>query len=258
MAVKTWTAVMVAMLSANGAIVQAMPLHNSTLPSIQYQDTLAGVEATQYFVATIEPGEDLSNVTWTEVASKPTAEIEKRQFGPGGPGGACSVVNERHYTVLSSGTWWTNWCHDRRTVWPDGVVLVGQSRSTSITVSSEISISIPKLGDAISAKLGYSITKTKSVDMSQGCHGRSDWTGPHGVWWQEKMGWAESEVEDITYWMGGQQCFHPEIRKKSRAHANWPDPDNTGFRQFEYGCRDAQSDAGPWCNFLADSLQETS
>lgn len=84
-------------------------------------------------------------------------------------------------------------------------MLVGQSRGTAITVSAEVSISVPKLGDAIGAKLGYSITKTKSVDVSEGCHGDPSWTGPHAVWWQEKMGWAETEVEDITYWMGGQQ-----------------------------------------------------
>lgn len=65
MAIKTWTAATLTALGLSSAIVQGVTIDNSTLAEVQYLDTLAGVEATAYFVATLDAGEGLSDATWT-------------------------------------------------------------------------------------------------------------------------------------------------------------------------------------------------
>ena len=115
----------------------------------------------------------------------------------------CRVNVERQHTVLSNGFWWTAWCHDRRAVTPDGEVLITETKSTSVTVGGEVSVSITAVANAISAKIGFSVTHTKGIGHAEGCHGLPSWREPHGVWWQEKMGWAYIQVDEITSLEGG-------------------------------------------------------
>ncbi|KAH8662392.1 hypothetical protein BX600DRAFT_466313 [Xylariales sp. PMI_506] len=211
----------------------------------------AGFDA--FFVTAFTPDTDIDNLEWTRVDTlDANVTSEDRCIDC-----VCVARNHVTYKTIASGKWWTSWCHDKRAVYPDGEVLLGEAKGTSMTVSSEISLSIPALGDALSATVGWSVTKTKSVNTMQGCHGLASWNGPHGVWWQEYMGWATVRQESQIIFEGGRNCNRPTRSQVTVGNVNWPDPDGTGFREFQYGCRDPQSNAGPWCNFMADSLAQT-
>ncbi|KAF2672286.1 hypothetical protein BT63DRAFT_438112 [Microthyrium microscopicum] len=157
-----------------------------------------------YFVAAYSPGDNIDNVEWIAVED-PQANLsasETRCIDC-----VCTARSTVKYKTLSHGTWWTPWCHDRRAVTPDGIVLIGEAKGTSVTMSAELKVSVPKLADALELTLGYSVTKTKSVIAMQGCKGDPSWKGPHGVWWQEKMGWAKVQQDTEITWEGGRNWF---------------------------------------------------
>jgi hypothetical protein len=238
-----------------------------------------GEEVSAYFIAAVSPDDvdNIDNATWTvrsflllshshtiiltlhqEVSSDNVTladALGEDRILPDGD--HCIARNKVTYTTLAAGKWWTGWCHDRRTVYKDTEVLVGDARSTTVTTSAGIRVSVPLLENSLSAFVGVNVAKTKSISQSEGCHGDPSWTGPHGVWWQEYLGWATIKQVETLSWEGGRSCNHPDRVTTKVGNANWPDPDNTGFRFFNPGCRDAQSTSGPWCNFMADNLQIT-
>ena len=117
---------------------------------------------------------------------------------PGAPGGPCVVQRTQTAHVLSSGSWLTRWCHDHNAVAPGNFYGLSFAKSTSVTISAQADFTVPVL-KALSFKFGKSITKTKSVGSFVGCTNYFNDGRDHGVWWQEKMGWAwVNVVTEIT------------------------------------------------------------
>ncbi|TQN65124.1 hypothetical protein CSHISOI_10310 [Colletotrichum shisoi] len=205
-----------------------------------------------YFTTTLDPTASLESGNWTEID------------GPPGDGDRalcmdcpCVIDREVAVEIREHGSWWTNWCHHRDAVNPDGVVLITQFKATTVTWTAGVGITLPMLGKAIKAKLGVSVETSKGVGTSIGCHGDHSWSSPHGVYFQEKMGWGNLKITETFTTSGGPQCSRRTNTRTSYGSSSWPDPDRTGFRQFQVGCRDPQNGNGPWCNFFADNLQHT-
>jgi len=205
-----------------------------------------------YFTTTLDPTASLESANWTEIDGPPADG--DRVICVDCP---CTIDWEVAVEVHEHGTWWTNWCHYHDAVNPDGVVLITQFKATTVTWSASVGITLPMLGNAIKAKLGVTVETSKGVGASIGCHGDHSWSSPHGVYFQEKMGWGNLKITETFTSSGGPQCSHRTNTRTSYGTSSWPDPDNTGFRQFQVGCRDPQNGNGPWCNFFADNLQHT-
>ncbi|KAF5978665.1 hypothetical protein FCOIX_5770 [Fusarium coicis] len=205
-----------------------------------------------YFTTTLDPTTSLESANWTEMDGPPVNG--DRALCIDCP---CTIDREVDVEVTDSGTWWTSWCHFRQGVEPDGIVFVTQFKSTTVTWSAGVGITLPMLGKAIKAKLGVSVENTKGLGVGVGCHGDHSWSGTHAVYFQEKMGWGNLKITETFTTTGGPQCPHRINTRTSFGTSSWPDPDNTGFRQFQPGCRDPQNGNGPWCDFFADNLQHT-
>ncbi|PNP74642.1 hypothetical protein FNYG_11978 [Fusarium nygamai] len=205
-----------------------------------------------YFTTTLDPTTSLESANWTEMDGPPANG--DRALCIDCP---CTIDREVDVEVTDSGTWWTSWCHFRQGVEPDGIVFVTQFKSTTVTWSAGVGITLPMLGKAIKAKLGVSVENSKGLGVGVGCQGDHSWSGTHAVYFQEKMGWGNLKITETFTTTGGPQCPHRINTRTSFGTSSWPDPDNTGFRQFQPGCRDPQNGNGPWCDFFADNLQHT-
>jgi hypothetical protein len=106
-------------------------------------------------------------------------------------------------TVTGSGDWWTAWCRagGLHTQNVGSEAFMTQGYSTSVTFSGDISIGTPKLADAIDAKLGFSVTDSKSIGAGEGCVNTDG--QPHNVWFQEHMGWAQLSTHTTIVFSGG-------------------------------------------------------
>lgn len=84
---------------------------------------------------------------------------------------------------------------------PGNFYAVSTGKSTSITIGGEISLSGP-VSKVINAKLGFSVSKSKSISNAVGCVNNFADHRDHGVWWQEKMGWAWVRVDTVIDYEG--------------------------------------------------------
>ncbi|KAJ0162388.1 hypothetical protein CTA2_4647 [Colletotrichum tanaceti] len=158
-----------------------------------------------YFTTTLDPTASLESGNWTEINGPPGDD--ERAICIDCP---CVIDREVAVEVREHGTWWTSWCHHRDAVNPDGVVLITQFKATTVTWTAGVGITLPMLGKAIKAKVGASVEISKGVGSSVGCHGDHSWSGPHGVYFQEKMGWANLKITETFTTSGGPQWSLPK------------------------------------------------
>jgi hypothetical protein len=135
-------------------------------------------------------------VHW-EDCSELAARQEKRAIvcdrDPNGCNPECHVSSTQQMTLKGKGTWWTRWCHagGLHTRNQGSVAWVSVGHSTTVTWSGKISLAGP-VGNFLGAQIGYDISRSRTISQGFGCVNQDG--QPHGVWLQEKMGWAETTV----------------------------------------------------------------
>ncbi|KAB5516981.1 hypothetical protein GE09DRAFT_1262908 [Coniochaeta sp. 2T2.1] len=167
----------------------------------------------------------------------------------------CYVSNTQSMQLNGKGTWWTRWCHQGglHTRNKGSAAWVSVGHSTSVTWSGSVGLAGP-VGKYLDAQLGFSVTRSKSINQGVGCVNQDG--KAHGVWLQEKMGWSDTRVTSTVKQTGG-GCENPGTHTYvNNVHADFPDPNNAGYRDLLAGCGSPDDDKAPWCNLNAPSLNQ--
>lgn len=134
----------------------------------------------------------------TKVHARSPGRCVRGEYCP--PAHPCKAKRDDIVTVLDKGVNKLPACKQAglQTKGKGSTAFLNQEYSQSITYHGDVSVSLPKIGDAISANLGFSVTRTKSVGTSTGCVNTDG--KPHSVWFKEDVGWAKTSVRTtITY-----------------------------------------------------------
>ncbi|KAF8861807.1 hypothetical protein BDZ45DRAFT_242718 [Acephala macrosclerotiorum] len=185
---------------------------------------------------------DSDDITWSETASEDRSCARSLGASCG-----CQMKQTTKVVTDSSGTWWTDWCRvDGLSTQAKGdEISIMQIQEKSTGATAQISLSTPMIS-ALSARLGFDVAILKGWGKSYGCVNQDGIA--HGLWLQENIGWAWQTITTDYYVISGNCNFRGDPHRVSKVQINFPDPRNTGAREFHSQCGWADQ-GGRTCDF---------